>query len=249
MRKILLLFLFLPSIIFGQEKVGINTELPKATLDVNGDVIISKTEELKGSDNRALYVDSKGLVGVVPKESSTIGTPIFYAVAENTNIKDGNASQLNAFNRGGAANALTINVLSSDIIHNTVGVTVANNSFVVGESGFYAVSSALNFIFGTSNPGNEVFIFTGLRKKEVGSNSWSTITGNRPVIVVHWHGGQGTPIILPTVIEYLKKGDQLQFYFYRTQTSAGGSQGNNLTRLYIANSNNVKGVSLTLQKL
>lgn len=72
MRKIFTTaFILLGIIAYAQEqsndKVGINTDTPEATLDINGNAKIAQVDEAT-SDVSIMVVDSKGIVKKLPKK-------------------------------------------------------------------------------------------------------------------------------------------------------------------------------------
>lgn len=71
-------FILLSIITYAQvqsnSKVGINTETPEATLDINGNAKIAQVDEAT-SDISIMVVDSKGIVKKLPqKPANTTGT-------------------------------------------------------------------------------------------------------------------------------------------------------------------------------
>ncbi|QQU05064.1 hypothetical protein [Myroides odoratus] len=241
----LIFLIFLPTLLFAQAKTGINTTDPQATLDVNGNLIVRTPEVLNATNTKSLYIDSNGLVGVLPTNTTTISTPIFYAQGEVTNIVSTNAGQTTAFNAG---NTNYIVFKTEDIKYNKIGVKVVGGTYEIGESGIYTIASSVNTYFLTANAGVEIFVMMGIRKRASTTSNWETLLGTRPIIRMTL-ANQNTPIILPTINTYLERGTQLQFYFERSQYTGGGVQGAAITGVSIQSAYNTPGFSLSLLKL
>lgn len=240
---ILLLF---PIIIYSQTQTGINTKDPKATLDVNGNLIVREPEVLTESSPKSLYIDSKGKVGVLPTDAVTISSPIFYASGTTTNIVEGNSAQLAAFNEG---RENYLNFEKADIKYNNIDITQKNGTFEIGESGIYTISSSINIYFSVNASGDNMYVMVGIRKRATASSSWETIVGTRPVIRIDNSPGQNNPVVLPTISTYLEKGNQLQILFYRTAFTGGAVQGASAKSLRIGTSYFTPAYTFSLLKL
>lgn len=91
MRKILTTaFVLLGIITYAQaqsnRKVGINTEAPEATLDINGNAKIAQVDEAT-SDVSIMVIDSKGIVKKLPKKpANSTGTFTLFDKEINLNV-------------------------------------------------------------------------------------------------------------------------------------------------------------------
>lgn len=247
MKKIILLLVLLPNLNFAQDKLGINTQLPLATLDVNGNLIVRKADELTTQDNRLLYINNEGKVGPLPKDSKVIVAPVFFLEAENTNIIE---TSTNAFNAG---TVLTIDANPDHIVYNNLEMSIKDNTYQIGQSGYYLVNSSITAQIATSAINQSVYIQVGIRTRKNSSTPWETIVATRPVLNINWNQipGQGNSIVLPSRIIYFEKGEQLQVFLNRTSSTingVSGPQGSSATQFRVTTIYS-KAVTLTIQKM
>jgi len=239
MKKIIvLLAISISAICFSQEKIGINEPLPKATLDINGDLIIKKTDQLNGSGLRELFVDKDGLVGVLPEASNEITSKVFYYEADEKALEVINVSAWNNLKTD-----TNIFLKSKNIIHNTVKAEVVNNELIIGESGYYLVSAAINYSIGAARKNAKIYLLSHIK---INGNS---ISGIRSIFDLDWNIGQGCPVNITSTIQYLNKGDKLTLAMRRTFAGGEEEQGDRVTSLTIQTVNNNKAIIINLQKL
>ncbi|WP_121965677.1 hypothetical protein [Myroides sp. N17-2] len=243
MKKFISLLVLLPIMGFSQERLGINTQLPLATLDVNGNLIVRKADELTAQDNRQLYIDNEGKVGPLPKDSKVIVAPVFFLEAENTNITETSTA---AFNAG---TVLQIDANPDHIVYNNLEISIKDGAYQIGQSGYYLVNSSITAQIATAAINQFVYVQVGIRTRKNSSTPWETIVATRPVLNINWNQtpGQGNSIVLPSRIIYFEKGEQLQVFLNRTSTGLG-LQGSSATQIKV-NTIYSKAVTLTIQKM
>ncbi|MFD0701414.1 hypothetical protein [Myroides pelagicus] len=77
---LLIVFFAIQQLSFAQEAVGINTVLPKTTLDVNGKVTIRDTENPTPEDTiKPLYITQDKVVVTFPPTTPTAATSVITA--------------------------------------------------------------------------------------------------------------------------------------------------------------------------
>lgn len=242
MKKLILLLVLLPNLNFAQDKLGVNTQLPLATLDVNGNLIVRKADELATQNNRQLYIDTEGRVGPLPKDSKVIVAPVFFLEADETNITETSTA---AFNAG---TVLKIDANPNHIIYNNLEISIKDGAYEIGQSGFYLINSSITAQIGTSSSNQFVYLLVEVKTRKNSTSPWESIVATRPILNINWNpnAGQGNSIVLPSRIRYFEKGEQLQITMNRT--SAGGMQGSNATSFKVLTVYS-KAVTLTIQKM
>ncbi len=227
-------------------QVGINTESPQATLHIEGDLIIKNTSP-KSANNanlKPLFVDPEG--HVVRSVATQAVSPIL-AIQTNRLMLSSSSdpNTLTVFNDGSRQ---SFDFIASDILINNLGINIQNGYIRIAETGIYQISSLINYVFGTSTTGSNVFINISLQKSTNNGGTWFDVVGYRPIFTINWTTGQSTPAILPTVIASLSQGDLLRYSFYRTRSGAT-LQGSPITFLSIDAVYSTPSVSISIVKL
>lgn len=244
-RSILFAVLFVGMTAVAQnEKVGINTDLPRTTLDVNGDATIRKVEKLSGNI-RPLFIDSDGLVGTAVAKEDKVTSTIFSASSSNNVLilKDGNEDR---FNSGTADIPIPVTINQANI--NTLGITVSNQAFKIKEEGIYEITSFVNFYI-RSATNNKTFVIVTLQISEDNGVTWKNISGSRPVFL-QGNGGMNHPHNIPTTIIALKNGTLVRMAFKRSFLKGSG-QGSNVTGIDVSGNSSyaTKAYELVIKKL
>lgn len=222
MRILLIAALFVGVTTFGQnEKIGINTALPKTTLDVNGDMTVRKLEKLSG-DIKPLYIDKDGLVGTMVSKEEKVSSAIFSANSTKI-VLDLTEGKEVAFNDEKEDIPIPCRITHIDI--NTLGVTVRKSAFQIKEDGVYELNTFVNFII-NSDENSKTFMIVTLQTSTDDGVTWTNITGSRPVFLQTVHGGMNHPHNLPTTIASLTKGTLVRIAFKRSYlgTTAQGAR-------------------------
>lgn len=245
---------------YSQEAIGINTALPRTTLDVNGKLTVRDTENLSADGKlKALYVDTEnGVIGTVAPTKATAPISVFEA---STNRLPSTEEIVNTFNK--AENSIKIPIDISDVAPNNLNLTVENKSdIVISEDGTYQISSYINLAIATNtvvrklkvqgasndqyinltNYYNMIFVYVSLT-----SNN-RVIAGTRPVLTSVLNG-QANLIILPTITSSLKKGDKLSLQFMRTTTSENKGAGSDVTSIGLTTLFGARPYNINITKL
>lgn len=259
---------------YGQERaVGINTELPRTTLDVNGKLTVRDTGNIENDGQvKALYVDKEtGLIGTVAPSTPT--APITVLSAKSNNILPSTDSNAVEFNKGNTD--LTVPLSSDDIFPNNLGVLIDNNTVVIQEAGTYQINAYLNMIISTPSTNKritvefpEVSTITGKPKTLTQSilipapyrlvflyamlkKNGTEIAGARPILT-NILNNQSDIITLPTTTIKLAKGDRLSLAFNRTMSVSGGvtsPAGDDVSKIGIGANYAARPYSMTITKL
>lgn len=245
MRILLITALFVGVTAFGQnEKIGINTALPKTTLDVNGDMTVRKVEKLSG-DIKPLYIDKDGLVGTVVSKDDKVSSAIFSASAFG-HVLNLNEGKEVVFNEGKEDIPIPFKTTNIDI--NTLGIAVHKDAFQIAEDGIYELNAFANF-FISSATNNKIFIIITLQTSTNNGATWKNITGSRPVFVqsvsTMFHSYN-----LPTTIASLTKGTLVRIAFKRSY-SGEIAQGATVNYMRVSGNSNyaTKAFELVIKKL
>lgn len=277
MKKIILIvsILLLQYSGSAQEKIGIATDLPRTTLDVNGKLTVRDTGYMENSGHiKPLYVDDEtGLIGTVPPEAPTAATSVL--VANNDDILPSTITNAVEFNKGNVDINIPIDAL--DLTTNNLGLKVKNNRIEIQENGTYQINSYINIAMSTGTPKKSItvnfpevvnglpqkptqeivipapytLIFLYARLRLVSTNGSSTISGTRPILN-NILNGQSHVITLPSVTLQLKKGDQLFLAFNRTRQGTAPNltpAGDDVTSIGLTNNYGAKPYSITITKL
>lgn len=263
-RKLLITLLILGNYTFSyaQEAIGINTSLPRTTLDVNGKLTVRDTGNLPSEGKlKALYVDSvNGLIGTVAPTKAT--APISVFTAKSSNIVPNNEENANLFNQGETDIKIPISI--NDASPNNLNLSVENNyNIVISEDGTYQISSYINVATSTSSTEKKLIIqekdnenyveLTNYYKvifiyAYLSLNNKTKIAGTRPILTSVLNN-QANLINLPTVTRTLKKGDKLSIQFYRTVTGSGAGAGDDVTKMGLTSNYGSAPYSITINKL
>lgn len=246
MRILLIAALFVGVTAFGQnEKIGINTALPKTTLDVNGDMTVRKLEKLSG-DIKPLYIDKDGLVGTMVSKEEKVSSAIFSANRTGTVLSLDKGEQ-ERFNLGVEEIAIPFTINKSDI--NTLEIGVRKSAYQIKEAGIYELNTFVNFII-TSDEYSKTFMIVTLQTSTDDGVTWTNITGSRPVFLQTVQGGMNHPHNLPTTIASLTKGTLVRIAFKRSSLN-GNLQGNPVKSILVRGSSNyaTKAFELVIKKL
>lgn len=200
----LTLLLVLSNVVFSQ--VGINTENPTETFDVNGTLRIRSTELLSSNRVSSLYVDENGVVG---KSFISPGSPLttFISATASTDIAT-------AFNAG---NVIELPITATTIDLNTLNVNLANNRIRIPEGGTYQLSASLNISLGTGNLNDNVFLAFNIQVSKDNGGTWEAISGNRPIFNMLTAGAFAYNTMLPTGLANLDEGDLLRLVIFRSR--------------------------------
>ncbi|MDR1056273.1 MAG: hypothetical protein LBL90_10765 [Prevotellaceae bacterium] len=230
--------------------VGINTNNPGTSLDVNGKLTVRDVSELNlasSSVAKQLYIDANtGLLGLQPA-GVQVASPIFFASTNRTIFSNG--SYLTDFN---ACNDIILTPVNGDIELNNLGVTFdsGKNAFKIHDNGTYQAAAVLNFYFATANSGDKVFINVRIEKSADAGANWTTITGTRPVCSVDWNNGQYISVSIPLTVQPLQAGDLIRIVFNRTKAGGGTIlQGSALTEIRLTNGYSTPTYTLSLTRL
>ncbi|MEC4116196.1 hypothetical protein VSP20_04370 [Myroides phaeus] len=247
---------------YAQEAIGINTNLPRTTLDVNGKLTVRDTGNLPSEGKlKALYVDSEnGLIGTVAPTKAT--APISVFTAKSSNIVPHNEDNANLFNQGEKDIKIPISI--NDASPNNLNLTVEDTyNIVISEDGTYQISSYINVATTTSSTEkklpiqekkNETYVeLTNFYKvifiyAYLSLNNKTKIAGTRPILTSVL-GNQANLIALPTVTRTLKKGDKLSIQFHRTTTSKDIPAGDDVTNIGLTSNYGSAPYSITINKL
>ncbi|MGG5570930.1 hypothetical protein [Myroides odoratimimus] len=134
---------FVVTFSYGQEQpnntagnaVGINTYLPRTTLDINGKLTIRNTDNIENDGHvKALYIDKEtGLVGTVAPSTPT--APISVLTAADSELLPSNAENAAIFNQGNTE--LVIPITTADLAPNNLGLKIENHAIIIQEDGTY----------------------------------------------------------------------------------------------------------------
>jgi hypothetical protein len=232
--------------------VGINTPNPNTPLDVNGGLTVREVKELnliQGNLARQLYINTNtGLVGLQPAGEQA-ASPIFFASTDRT-VFNGpkNSPILSEFNKG---ENMVLTPVNDDIVLNNIKVTLnsGKSAFRIGESGTYQIAGALNFFFATPGEANRVYINTRMEKSTDGGNTWNSITGIRPILIIDWYSGQYTSVNLPITVQPLQAGDLIRVVFNRTKAGGTMLQGSSVTEIKVALGYSTPAYTISLTRL
>lgn len=255
----------------AQEKIGIATDLPRTTLDVNGKLTVRDTGYMENAGHiKPLYVDDEtGLVGTVAPEAPTAAVSVL--ISNNSNLPS-NAANAAKFNEGDTD--LNVPIISSHFYLNNLGLKIDNNTIEIQEDGAYQINSYLNVAISTPSNNEDrkitvnfstVNIKTGepiSPTQEIPINSYyqmiflyaklykngSEIAGTRPILTSILNG-QANLITLPTATVKLKKGDKLSLAFSRTKTGGGTPAGSDVTSIGLTSNFGAKPYSISITKL
>lgn len=257
----------------AEKAVGINTYLPRTTLDVNGKLTIRNTDNIENDGHiKPLYVDKEtGLVGTMA--ASTPTAPITVLSASNSNLLPSNAANAAIFNQGEVE--LIIPISEADVTPNNLGLIIEDENVVIQEDGTYQINAYLNMIISSASTTKkitvefpEVSTITGKPKTttqtidippyyrmifiyaKLKCNN-SSIAGARPILT-NMLGSQSDIITLPTVTLKLLKGDKLSLAFSRTTSISGGvirPAGDDVTKIGLGTNFGAKPYNLTITKL
>ncbi len=150
------------SILSLSAQVGINTNEPRTSLDVNGETTIRKTNYLKGTLS-PLYVDQNGLVGLKEDTGTNLTTAVFYAEGDRQVV----VPTANIFNDG---TTFQLYVKPEDIQQNSIDVTQSGNFFKVNKKGIYEITGFINFLIDTEL-NNNTFIVVAI---DISTNNGAT---------------------------------------------------------------------------
>jgi hypothetical protein len=232
--------------------IGINTPDPNTPLDVNGELTVRDVKELnlvQGNLARQLYINTNtGLVGLQPAGEQAV-SPIFFASTDRTVLNGPpNSSILSEFNN---CENMVLAPVNDDIVLNNIEITLnsGKNAFRIGESGTYQIAGALNFFFATPKEADRVYINTRMEKSTDGGNSWNSITGIRPILIIDWYSGQYTSVNLPITVQPLQAGDLIRIVFNRTKAGGTMLQGSSVTELRVALGYSTPAYTVSLTRL
>jgi hypothetical protein len=233
--------------------VGINTNNPGTSLDVNGKLTVRDVKDLnleQDGQARQLYINtSTGLVGLQPA-GKQVASPIFFASTERTIFSDeeGYVDVLREFNNG---NPITLSPVKNDIVLNNLDIILdsGKNAFKIGESGTYQVAVALNFYFKSAASGDKAYINVRLEKSSDGGATWNAIAGTRPICFIDWNHGQHTSINLPITVQALQEGDFVRIVFNRTRAGSVTLQGNKMLAISLTGGYSTPAYTLSLTRL
>ncbi|WP_267739902.1 hypothetical protein [Myroides injenensis] len=273
MKKIILIagILLLQYSGIAQEKIGIATDLPRTTLDVNGKLTVRDTGYMENAGHiKPLYVDDQtGLIGTIPTEAPTAATTIL--VAKDDKTLEATLEIGKEFNKGEVN--IRVPMDEVDFTTNNLGLKIINNSVEIQENGTYQINTYLNIFITTRAVSNEITVYfpdvTGGKPKTpyqtivIPSNNIiflyaklytnGTVTaGTRPLITSVLTGGQANLINLPTATVKLKKGDKLSLAFSRTKQVIGTVEspaGNDVTKIGLGHHYGARPYSISITKL
>lgn len=253
MKKIsfLLFGLFITRILSAQ--VGINTETPNATLDVNGTMILRETSSENTDGFKPLYINPAGMVITIPEKKAT--SPIF-SVQTIRDLILPTAQSKTSFNKGELmylklqdSPTQDPSERKSDILVNNLNFSIDSDGYIkVGQSGIYQINTLLNFIFAVSKAGQNIFVNIRLERSIDNGENWVDIVGFRPVYSISWAIGQNTPALLPSAITTLDHGDLIRCSFNRTKAS-GELQGDDVTGIQVQSGYSTPSFSIFFTKL
>ncbi len=228
-------------------QVGINTNNPTNSLDINGDIRIRKADKLSGNSIQPLYINSEGIVGLIP-ESTQVTSRIFSAIASNTNIVENNNTQLNNFNEG---RDNYINLEQSFIKENTLSISSSGGFYKFNESGTFLLNLYINFKITVEESTADAYMLAIVETRKQGESVWNTIVANRLVLRNEGYVRVSRPMVFPSKIVKVEKGSELRLVFRRTRTETGSLQGSKLSYLKVGSepSYGLEGVSLMISKL
>lgn len=214
-KKFTLLVIGILSLTIGQiyPQVGINTDDPKATLHVNGDLII---EDAPVQNNTSvLVINDEGKVG----KAAAIPTKLLFA--QSTSVQIFSEAETNNINN---AQPTLINWENGDIVaNNLVDFIQTTHSFRFKESALCEISGFINYNTNcaipenyTSNPSYfSIFINVTIQYKEKNSLNWTDFGGAR----AGWNGtNTGSyyhTINIPAAIRIFNEGDEIRLVITR----------------------------------
>lgn len=222
----------------GTLNVTGNTTL-NGTLEVTGKTSLKTTPLLTSTNVSSLFVDKEGNVGTANiKKDSEIA---FYKNAKQ--YVDDKATKFNAGTK------INVPIDSSDEKLNSIQAEVNNKKIKINKSGKHLISGSitvrLNFIDDKS-----AYIAINLQLKRKNSNNWQTISGGRPIFPSIDKGvARYYPFTIPTVLEDLNVGDELQLIVYRTTAGGNQLQGSDLKEFGIGELHGSPAYTLSITKL
>ncbi|WP_333663341.1 hypothetical protein [Chishuiella changwenlii] len=199
-------------------QVGINTNDPTESLDVNGKMRIRDTPTLSSASANSLYVDENGVIG----KSDLTPTPpqiTFVSSIETTNV-------VNNFNAG---NTIQLPVTSANLSLNSLNSTILNNSIRIPSAGIYQLTGALNISLSTGAINNRVYLAFNIQRSINNGSTWTSVSGARPVFIMADNTEISYNSVLPQSTVELNENDLLRLVIYRTRLPNGTLQGSNLT--------------------
>ncbi|MEC4113345.1 hypothetical protein VSO92_04400 [Myroides pelagicus] len=256
---LLIVFFAIQQLSFAQEAVGINTVLPKTTLDVNGKVTIRDTENPTPEDTiKPLYITQDKVVVTFPPTTPTAATSVI--TASNISIVPNNEENATIFNN--ASEDIRIPFAEIDITPNNLDLSVDNNySLVIAETGTYQITGYINLHHSSSLPSRtsnvigdmvilkpyyaNIFVFVKLTL----NGTTKVLTGNRPILQSILHSSQFNIITLPTITTKLNAGDKLSLGFRRTTLTSGDGAGSDVNTIGLAKAYGAAPYSITITKL
>lgn len=209
-------FLLLYSIVYPQ--VGINTQEPTESLDVNGKVRIRDISNLESTNVASLYVDGTGVVGRSSTNPSSPRTT-FVSSSQPTNI-------VTDFNAG---NTIQLPITATHLGLNTLNATLVNNNIRIPSTGTYQLSGSLNILLATGAIDQRVYLAFNIQRSTDGGTTWTAVSGARPIFIMAAAGSFYYITVLPVALVNLNVNDLIRLVIYRTRGNNGVLQGSNIT--------------------
>lgn len=234
---ILAIAFILATAVYSQ--VGINTDTPTETLDVNGRVRIRELADLDSDKLLPVYMDENGLLGRSTTNPSSPQTT-FISSRSTTNVSDN-------FNSG---NIIQLPITETNIGLNTLNTILENNSIKINSAGTYQLTAALNILLSTGSIDSRVYLAFNIQRSADNGESWRSVSGARPIFIMAATGTFFYNSVLPVVLVDLNENDLLRLVIYRTRANNGALQGSELTTAIVSQSNQhgTRAYSLSISK-
>ncbi|WP_162088213.1 hypothetical protein [Chryseobacterium aquaeductus] len=232
MKKIFLTVMILITGFANAQNVGINSDNPLMTFDVNGIAsTVSTADGMRAPRITLAQLDAKtgynsNHVGALLYVTSLTGGSTVPATAQVTTIgyyyfdgsawqsvvsKSGSAVFIASLGSGnGSATATsvtsgTFTTIPLNLVKNVGGGVWSNNIYTVPSSGTYLIKSSIRLVDGSTS--RNVFQAVHTSNADIPEGIWDTNSGNR------W-------TMLYTRVAYFNKNDQLRLYVYSDGAAA-----------------------------
>lgn len=200
-------------------KVGIGTNAPNSTLQVQGDMTVTNTPTIN-DDFQLLVINKDGKVG----KAAAMPTKLLFIESSTQQL----VTDVASFNQ---ASTVVVTWVPGDILISTGLVTFDNseNAFTFEEDAMCEVSGFISYLPRATAPQTYTSNFTlsgigvnvTVQLQKASTSNWVDVTGARSI----WVGGAVNDVVktisVPPAVMSFKKGDKLRMIFKRPVSNFG----------------------------